>query len=339
MTDFRRIVFLGSDPLALPLLRYWLQGSHPSDGRLVGIVTQPDRAHGRGKKVQPAVLHEFADAHNIPCLQPERWSDETAGLLREWQPDVLVVLAYGHVLRQPVLDLAPCGAWNFHASILPSLRGSSPIETAIAEGCVETGMALMRMVRKLDAGPVLGCKTIPITGDDVGPSVRDKLAPLCVPLWQQYASSIFARKTTEAAQDETRVSYCRILHKQDGWIDFQKEPQFWVRRERAFIAWPGISFGYRGERIKVEGLAVGQPTEDEINQAPGTVLVSAHALRVVCGSGVLTVSRLQKPGGKMLPAADFLRGFALPQGTVLAGLSAQPLVSLSPFRYRVEQEI
>ncbi len=337
MTDSRRIVFLGSDPLALPLLRYWLQGNHPRDGKLVGIVTQPDRARGRGKKVQPAVLREFADAHSIPCLQPERWSEETLEQLRQWQPDVLVVLAYGHILKQAVLDLAPCGAWNFHASVLPALRGSSPIETSIAEGCVETGMTLMRMVRKLDAGPTLGCQTVSIEPKDTGPDIREKLAQTCVPLWQQQAAMIFSRIPTEVPQEESRVSYCRILHKQDGWLDFSKEPAFWVRRERAFIAWPGISFGYKGERIKVEGLAIGQLEAAEAGLPSGTVLTSSQVLRILCGRGVLTVSHLQKPGGKMLPAADFLRGFSLPEGSRLEGLPAQPLASLSPFRYRVEE--
>jgi methionyl-tRNA formyltransferase len=335
MSDSRRIVFLGSDPLALPLLRYWLQRDHSADGELVGIVTQPDRAHGRGKKIQPAVLHEFADTHGIPCLQPERWSEETLELLRAWRPDVLIVLAYGHILRQPVLDLAPCGAWNFHASILPSLRGASPIETAVAEGDMETGMTLMRMVRKLDAGPMLGRKTVLIEDGDVGPLVREKLAQICVPLWQEYAPSIFGRKTIETPQDDSGVTYCRTLHKQDGWIDFQKEPLFWVRRERAFIAWPGISFGYRGDRIRVEGLSEEKVSASDANHPVGTVLDSCGALRIVCGSGVLSVARLQKPGGKMLPAADFLRGFSLPSGSLLESYSSQPLVSKQPFRYEV----
>lgn len=331
----QRIVFLGSDPLAIPLLEFLLDSGsgEPGHGRLVGIVTQPDKARGRGKKLQPSLLKIFAEQKGLPCLQPEKWNAETIDNLRAWQPDVLLVLAYGHILRQSVLDLAPCGAWNFHASILPALRGSSPIETAVAEGCVETGMTLMRMVRKLDAGPVLGCERVRIENGETAPVIREKLSHACVPLWKKWRTAILSGKAAETPQDDCQVSYCRILHKQDGWLDFSKDPEFWVRRARAFIAWPGLSFELNGERIKVEELSKGSRNDSEAQLPCGVVLESKDSLRVTCGSGVLSITRLQKPGGRMLQAADFLRGFPIHAGTPLSSHSAQPLVGLSPFRF------
>lgn len=329
----RRIVFLGSDVLAIPLLESLLKDSNPELGRLVGIVTQPDKARGRGKKLQPAVLKEFADQHQIPCMQPEKWTAQTLEDLKAWEPDVLLVLAYGHILKQSVLDLAPFGAWNFHASLLPALRGSSPIETAVAEGCKETGMTLMRMVRKLDAGPIVGCERVAIETEDTGPDIRHKLAQTCVPLWQKWGHAILEGKVNEQPQDENQVSYCRILDKCDGWIDFTKEPEFWVRRARAFIVWPGLSFELNGERFKVEDLRREEISNPGESVEAGTVLESRDSLRVACGTGILTIGCLQKPGGRMLAAADFLRGYPIQAGTQLTGFQAQPLVSLKPFRF------
>lgn len=333
-----RIVFLGSDPLAIPLLEVLVNSSKSSHGQLVGLVTQPDKARGRGKKLQPAVLKTFAEDRALPCLQPEKWDSQTIEQVRAWQPDVLLVLAYGHILKQEVLDLAPCGAWNFHASILPALRGSSPIETAVAEGCVETGMTLMRMVRKLDAGPVLGCERVTIGGGETAPEIREKLSHTCVPLWAKYAPRILSQHAVETPQEEDEVSYCRILDKKDGWIDFSRRPDFWVRRARAFVFWPGLSFELNGERIKVEGLSKDLPSESETALPNGVVLESKESLRVTCGHSVLAIARLQKPGGRMLPAADFLRGFPIAPGTPLTSYQAQSLVALTPFRFRHEEK-
>lgn len=340
-----RIVFMGSDPLAIPLLESILNDTSGKLGRLVGIVTQPDKAKGRGKKVQPAVLRVFAEEHGLPCLQPEKWNTEAVTALQSLQPEVLLVLAYGHILRQPVLDLALGGAWNFHASLLPALRGSSPIETVIAAGESETGMTLMSMVRKLDAGPILGQEKVAVHSEDTALVLREKLARCCVPLWERYSEIILSGRGKENAvsQDEQSASYCRMLHKQDGWMDFNQKPVFWERRARAFAFWPGISFGWKGERIKVEGVSVEsklQPSQQTTDTAATAGTVLAHTqdgLLIACGSGVLRITHLQKPGGKMLPAAEFLRGFSLPVGSVLESFPVQPLICNQPFRYQEAQ--
>ncbi len=327
-----RIVFMGSDPIALPMLAFLADsGGGREQAELVGVFTQPDRAKGRGKAVQPNVIKTWARALGVPVLQPEKPDAETVEWLRAQQVDLVIVMAYGHLLRKALLAAPRYGTVNFHASLLPRYRGASPIETAIAEGEPETGVSLMRIVPKMDAGPVADTARVPITQQDNGDTLRHKLSEGCVTLLSRNLHALLTGTLEFTPQNEREVSYCRRLIKRDGALDFALPARTLADRIRAFRTWPGSHFEHEGNPIKVgnatwvpDGISDGQPGEVLDASASGVVVNTA--------SGSLVLTELQRPGGKMLPAKDFLNGYPLPGGTVLPSLPNQPLVSDRPFQ-------
>jgi len=233
-------------------------------------------------------------------------------------------MAYGHILKADILAAPRIAALNFHASILPELRGASPIETAIATGRRQTGVTLMRIERRMDAGDTCDVELVDIADDDDRTSLAGKLALACPLL----ASRLFWRLASGAAipftpQDESRATFCRILDKEDSNIDFNASARELHDRSRAFAQWPGTSFEHASQRIKIGATAL----PGTASTAPcGTVLASRTHLDVATSDGgVLRILAMQRPGGKMLPAADFLRGLPIPEGSVLGSLPMRPL--------------
>lgn len=320
-----RIVFLGSDAIALPLLN-WLGSVGAPVGRVVGVFTQPDRAVGRGQKVQPNAIKSWAIERGLPVFQPEKLTEDVRLQLAGLSADVGLVMAYGHILRDDFIQTPRLGMLNLHTSVLPRYRGASPIQTAVASGESETGVSLMRIVRKLDAGPVASVERVPIGKLDTALDVEARLAEACIAPVARALPQLAAGNLAFAAQDDAAATYCRKLQKEDGVLDFSRPAAELAARINGLFPWPACAFDVNGVTVKA-GLA--DAVDEACPQAPGTVVrADAAGLHVATGGGVLRLRRLQRPGGRMLEAAEFLRGFTVPAGHVLPSHPMPPLVAV-----------
>lgn len=313
---------MGSDPIALPLLE-WMVGPAGSELlEITAIYTQPDRAVGRGQKIVANGIKTWAMERNIPVRQPAKLTDEVRAELAGDQPDVAVVMAYGHILRESFITTPRLGTLNLHASILPDYRGASPIQSAIIRGDDETGVALMRIVKELDAGPVADIERVPIAPLDTALEIEAKLANACVPLVARNMPKLVSGTMEFAAQDHSQASFCRKLTKADGALDFRTAATVLAARINGLHPWPGCRVEIKGQIIRI-GLAEAASGEGP----PGRVIaIDRTALVIGTGRGVLRLLRLQRPGGRMLPAAEFLRGFPLDLGDTLPSQSMPTLV-------------
>jgi methionyl-tRNA formyltransferase len=304
-----KIAFFGSDEIALP----FLGGLHEAGFEVSAALTQPDRRSGRGRKLQPNAIKQWAIESGVPCRDPQKPSNEDKEWLKSIGIELIIVMAYGHILKLDLLEVASLGCFNLHASVLPSYRGASPIETALASGEKETGVTLMRIVPQMDAGPIVDIERVLIAEDDTGPTLREKIGLSCVPLIGRNLNALLTGDFAEKPQNESQATYCRKLTKEDGLIDFRVSAQSLVHRIQAFRSWPGVSFRFGDLRIKV-----GKSSVADLSLLPGEVSCdgSGH-LSIGTGRDALVVHELQKPGGKMLATQDFLRGFAIPDGTIL----------------------
>lgn len=323
-----RLVFLGSDPIALPTLDF-LAGEGRALAEIVAVFTQPDRPHGRGQKLLAGPIKEWALARGLPVFQPERLGPEDVARVRELGADVALVMAFGQLLKEDFLATPRLGVFNLHTSLLPRYRGASPVTAAIASGDAETGVTFMRVVRKLDAGAIVDTERIAIGAHDTTGTIEAALGVAAAPLTARCLGALREGRLASREQDEAQVSYCRRLSKLDGVLDFHRPAAELARRINALLPWPGCTIDLAGTPVKL-GLAEAAP--GTIGVAPGTVLtLETDALQVSTGDGMLRSLRLQRPGGKMLPAGEFLRGFTLPAGTVLASQPMSPLVASVPF--------
>ena len=322
-----RLVFLGSDPIALPLLD-WLAGEGGTLAEVVAVYTQPDRPAGRGQKVEPGPVKLWAASHRVPVRQPEKLTAVERAWLAEQPADLALVMAYGQILKEDFIATPRLGTLNLHASLLPRYRGASPIQTAIAGGDPETGVTLMRVVRKLDAGPVAEEARVPIGPLDTALDVEQKLAAACVPLLARTLPRLRAGTLEFSAQNDQAATYCRRLVKEDGRLDFAAPAAVLAARVNGLFPWPGCGAEINGVAVRF-GLADALP--GPVGE-PGRVIgADAAGLLVTTSAGTLRVRRLQRPGGKMLSAVEFLRGFPVPAGTVLPSQAMAPLVAARHF--------
>ncbi len=329
-----RVVFLGSDPIALPMLE-WLVGQAEVPVALVAVYTQPDRAVGRGQQIVANGIKVWAAARGGPVLQPEKLTDEVRDGLAAYRPDLALVMAYGHILKDAFIATPRLGTLNFHASILPKLRGASPIQTAVATGQTETGVSLMRIVRRLDAGPVADVERVPIHRLDTAADVEARLAQACVPLLARNLPAAAAGNLRFADQDDAGATYCRRLVKADGVLDFSAPAMELAARINGLFPWPGCAVAMRDQTIKLGLAEVGEPGPTGV---PGTVLGERDgALEVATAQGVLRLLRLQRPGARMLAAREFLRGFPVQPGTVLPSAAMPALTALKPSAFVTPQ--
>lgn len=318
---------MGSDSIALPLLES-LHTRPPAGHTLRAVFTQPDRPVGRGKRIQPNAIARWADERGVAVFKPERLDVSTETWFRDEAIDFVIVMAYGHLLKKSLLALSPLGFVNLHASLLPAYRGASPIEAAVADGLNETGVSLMRIIPRMDAGEVADRETISISAEDTTPIVREKLAAASLRLIERNGLALSTGRLVWQPQDETQVTYTRKLTKADSALDFHQSATVLVNRIRALTPWPGSSFIHEGVSIKVAGARAG----DAVTAAPGTVLgMVGEALGVAAGGSTLLISQLQRPGGQWLDAAAFLRGYPLETGTTLDSMPMLPLAAPVPF--------
>jgi methionyl-tRNA formyltransferase len=322
--DPLRLVFLGSDAIALPLLD-WLTGEGAEQARVTAVFTRPDRPAGRGQKLQANAIKAWALERGLPVFQPEKLTDNDMARLIELETDVTLVAAYGQILGDSFIAAPRLGTLNLHASLLPKYRGASPIQTAIASGESETGMALMRIVRELDAGPVADVERVPIAPLDTAADIEAKLALAGIALAAR-AFPLLARGELEFfEQDAAEATYCRRLTRADGGLDFTDQAAVLAARINGLFPWPGCAVDIAGQPIKV-GLA--DTPGGQTSAPPGTVIgADADGLLVAALDGVLRLRRLQRPGGRMLPAAEFLCGFPVAVGTYLPSQPMPVLVT------------
>jgi len=324
-----RIVFMGSDAIALPMLN-WLVGEG-SGASVVAVFTQPDRPVGRGQKVQANAIKLWAQSHGIPVHQPEKLREPELALLAGYGADLALVMAYGHILRDAFINAPRLGTLNFHTSLLPKYRGASPIQTAVANGERETGVTLMRIVAALDAGPIADAERVTIGPRDTALEVETKLAAACVPLLTRALPRIADGAQEFREQDHAAATFCRKLEKADGSLDFGRPAAELAARINGLFPWPAATVEIAGQPIKFGAAEHGHESSDK-GGAPGCVLgADAEGLLIATADGVLRVLRLQRPGGKMLAAGEFLRGFPVADGTMLASSPMPPLVAAQPF--------
>ncbi|TVP79567.1 MAG: methionyl-tRNA formyltransferase [Puniceicoccaceae bacterium] len=322
MPELPKVVYFGADAICLPGLRY-LAESGSALCQLVGVVSQPDRRQGRGRQLQANPVAEYARSCGIPLLQPEKPDAALGAWLRQAGVRVAFVMAYGHFLPKVVREAAQHGSLNFHGSILPAYRGASPVETAIAMGELETGVCLMQMVKEMDAGGVADCERVRIESTDTAVEVRAKVGAAVVPLLQRNLSILLTGGLDFVPQEASRASYCRKISKEDGALNFGSPAATLAARLRAFTPWPGGYFDHGPTRIKVGHCTVAASLEVA---EPGQVLTVGATLDVATADGVLQIHELQRPGGRMLPVADFVRGYPIEVGEVLPYVETSPLL-------------
>lgn len=327
MTEPIRLIFLGSDAIALPLLHWLVSEDGARLVRLIGVVTQPDRPVGRGQKVTPNAIKLWTLERGLPVWQPEKLTEDFRREYAALAPDLALVMAYGHLLRDDFIATPRLGTLNLHTSLLPRFRGASPIQTAIAAGERETGVTLMQIVRRLDAGPVADVEKVPVEPLDTAATVEARLAAACVPLVARALPQLAEGRLNFTAQLDAAATYCRKLQKEDGVLDFQRPARTLAARINGLFPWPGCSVQIRDQRVKL-GLA--DVAADSVSAAqPGAVLgQDGEGLLVATGEGVLRLRHLQRPGGRMLGAEEFLRGFEVPTGTVLPSQPMPELVTV-----------
>ena len=296
-----RIVFAGTPDFAVPCLR-----AAAARNEVVAVYTQPDRPAGRGRGLTPSPVKREAIARGIPVLQPENFKAQVSrDALAALQPDVMVVVAYGLILPQSVLDIAAHGCWNVHASLLPRWRGAAPIQRAIQAGDTATGVCLMQMERGLDTGPVLLSQALPIGEGDTGGQLHDRLSELGAQVLSDGLGLLRAGIVPVArAQPAEGVTYAHKLDKAEARLDWKQPAEALARTVRAFNPWPMAEAQLAGERVRIHGAV---PLALEHRAAPGTVLLAGReGIDVACGEGALRIRVLQREGGRAITAADYL---------------------------------
>jgi methionyl-tRNA formyltransferase len=316
-----KLVFAGTPEFA----RVALQALHGAGHDIALVLTQPDRPAGRGMKLQPSAVKAFAQSHGLAVAQPRslrldgRFPEDAAqaqALLQECRPEAMIVAAYGLILPQWVLDLPAWGCLNIHASVLPRWRGAAPIHRAIEAGDAYTGVTLMQMDAGLDTGAMLMTQTTPIGTDETTGQLHDRLAEMGADMMVSLLPRLGL--TPAQPQPEQGVTYAHKIEKAESWLNWQQPAEVLARKLRAFDPFPGGAAQLDGTPLKVWAAQVlPLSMAPVISQAPGTVLAaSAVGIDVVTGDGVLRLTQLQRPGGKRLPAADFLRGHPIAAGAV-----------------------
>ena len=294
-----KVVFMGSPDFSLPTLRA-LDGEYD----VVGVVTQPDRASGRGREFKPPPVKTLALELGIPVMQPEKLRHpEAIDQLRAWNPELIVVAAFGQILRKDVLELPPHGCINVHASLLPRWRGAAPINAAILHGDEETGVTIMKMDVGLDTGPMLSQRSVRLTREDMAGSVFEKLSMLGADLLIETLPDYLAGRLTPTPQPEEGVTYAPMLKKEEGQLDFNHDVHELERRVRAFNPWPGAFMDFDGALLKVHRARV-----ETGETSAGQRLVYQNQPAVGARGGILILEEVQPAGKKSMSGKSFLAG-------------------------------
>lgn len=312
------ILYMGTPSFAVPTLEAMLEAKW----NVVGVVCQPDRPAGRGQKLTPPPVKELALAHGLPVYQPEklRKNEEFMATLRDINPALIVVVAYGNLLPQEVLDLPQYGCLNLHGSILPKYRGAAPIQWSIIDGLTETGMTLMKMDIGMDTGDMLAKATLPILPADTSVTLAPKLANLGAQLAIEEIPHWVAGTLTPEKQNDAEASMAPKLSKETGALDFTRPARDLHNLVRGVQPWPGATTTLMGQVLKVVTTAV---VDDAPPAEPGTILdLTPQGWLVATGKGGLLLTHVQAPGKPPMAAADVARGWrGLETGLVLGQMT------------------
>jgi len=311
-----RLAFLGSPPFATPVFEAVLAAGH----EIVGLVTSPPRRAGRGRQQAGNPLVSLAEAHALPILRPESARDATfQQTFAAWGAELGLVVSYGQLLDQAMLALPTHGCLNLHGSLLPRWRGASPVQAALLAGDAVTGVSLQQMVLALDAGPVLAERRTAIGPRETGPELFARLATLGAAFLADFLQQLAAEVLLPAGepQDESAVTTCRKVRKEDGLVDWSASAGSVDRLVRAMAGWPCAQTTLPdGSGLKIHaGYVEGEALSS--SPAPGTILAASPALTIACGEGAFVIEELQRQGKARMAAQDFLRGSKLAAGEAL----------------------
>jgi len=312
--DSMRIVFAGTPQFAVPALKSLID----SGAEITAVYTQPDRRAGRGRRLRSSPVKLSAQEHGLAVVQPATLKEDSTRLHMEaLQPDVVIVVAYGQILPTGILNLPKLGCLNVHASLLPRWRGAAPIARAIEAGDRITGVTLMQMDSGLDTGAIIATSEIEVDQTDNSASLHDKLANLGADLLVRSLPAYACGELKPVAQDGTAATYATKLSKSEGNIDWSGSVTNIHNKVRAFNPWPIAHTWHRGNRIRILQAEIGGA--DDGRRIPhGTICnVGKSGVDVVCGEGVLRVTRLQRDDGRALAVVDFINGYPLRQGELL----------------------
>lgn len=308
-----RVIFMGSPELAVPALRKLLEHGY----EIVAVVTQADKPAGRGRSPQPPPVKQAAQALGLPVLQPKSLKQfDIVQKLRSLRPDIIIVAAFGKLLPKEVLEIPPLKCLNIHPSLLPKYRGPSPIAFAILDGATETGVTIMLMEERMDTGPILAQRKVPIRPDDTTESLGARLAQVGAELLSETLPRWTRGEIGPQLQDESQATYTRMIAKEDGHIDWRLSADEIGRRCRAFAPWPGCYTFWDGKLLKLLKVL---PFPDWQGPAvPGQVVVLAELPplgdgvksnpAVATGKGALVILEVQQEGRSPMPIGEFVRG-------------------------------
>ena len=298
-----RILFMGTPEFAVEQLKRLVETGH----EICGVFTQPDKPKNRGMKMTFSPVKEYALTHGLEVYQPTKMRDGNAlAIVRELQPELIVVAAYGRILPEDILTLPPCGSINVHSSVLPKYRGAAPINWAILDGQKETGVTIMYMTRDLDAGDIVCSKKTDILPDEDAQELTHRLALLGADALEDAIEKIADGTAVRTPQDHSASTYAPMLSKDLSPMDWTRSAQALHDQVRGLIPWPCASMELGGKKVKVFKTRMG----GEINAAAGTILTAGkQGLEIACGDGhSLWILELQAEGGKRMMSADYLRG-------------------------------
>ncbi len=306
-----RVVFFGTPDFAVPSLRALIEG--PDE--VVGVICQADRPAGRGQKVRMPPIKVMAQEHGVPVEQPTKIRNQAfEDLLRAWNPDVIVVTAYGRILPSNILELPPHGCINVHASLLPKYRGAAPIQWAIARGESETGVTVMQMNEAMDEGDSLLQRSTPIGESETAAELSERLSGLGAEALMDALAALDRGELVATPQDHAAMTLAPMIAKTDGEIDWSASAEEIAHRCRGFHPWPSCFTHLDGKLLKIHrSLAVPSVSHSR----PGTITVADETIHIATGDGTLVVQELQLEGKKRLSARDFARGGALQTGARL----------------------
>lgn len=299
-----RIVFFGSPEFSLPTLKILAK-----DYSVVGVVTQPDRPAGRGRRLHCPPIKEFALDFDIPVIQPQKVNhSEAINNIKLWNPNIIIVVAYGQILGSEILNITQHGCLNVHASLLPRWRGAAPIQAAILNGDPETGVTIMKMDPGMDTGPILKQSRIQIQPDDTGGSLSMRLSEMGAELLVKTLDSYLRGEISLKPQDEKKATYAPMLKKSDGFLDQNMPAEVLARKVRAFNPWPGTFIHWHESIIKIHRAYTHKVRQGEYSKIKGDHTIVDGFPALVTQEGLLLLETVQPAGGRIMSGDIFLQG-------------------------------
>lgn len=308
-----RLIFMGTPDFAVPTLKALIDHGH----RILAAVTQPDRPKGRGKRLAAPPVKELALKHRLELLQPEKAAEESfCAQISAKAPDLIIVVAFGQILRKRLLDIPRWGVINIHGSLLPALRGAAPIQWAILNDESKTGLTVMQMDEGMDTGPILFQEEVPVLKDETAGQLHDRLAVMAGDLMVRSLKRMSGTILRPTPQNHSRATYAPKIGRELSLVNWKEEAVKVSARIRGMDPRPGAYTLWEGQEIKLFASTVVE--RDRTDGSPGQVLgLREEYLVIATGRGAVGIRALQYPGKKRLPAREFLRGLPIPEGTVL----------------------